>query len=143
MAFHKESFAASISSAAVQSVWDFILKGGWMMIPIGICSFVALSIFIERMVSLRRSKVIPASFLPGLKKVLKEKKDNKAAALKYLDQMLDRLVQEDPTLRFESADQVMKVLEDFRETLARRPRLDGKPLTEDEMDALRALGYIQ
>ena len=60
------------SAVAVQSLWDFIEKGGVMMIPIGICSFVALAIFFERMMSLRRSKVIPTAFLPGLKKILKD-----------------------------------------------------------------------
>jgi len=29
------------SAVAVQSVWDFVIKGGPMMIPIGICSLVA------------------------------------------------------------------------------------------------------
>jgi tRNA A-37 threonylcarbamoyl transferase component Bud32 len=41
---------------------------------------------------------------------------SKNAALKYLDKLLQRLVDEDPNLRFGSADDVMKVLEDFRET---------------------------
>ncbi len=68
-----EAATDATSAVAVSSVWDFVLKGGWMMIPIGLCSFVALAIFIERMVSLRRGKVIPPSFLPALKKVLREK----------------------------------------------------------------------
>jgi tRNA A-37 threonylcarbamoyl transferase component Bud32 len=41
---------------------------------------------------------------------------SKAAALKYLDELLKRLVQEDPNLRFASAESVLKVLEDFQET---------------------------
>ena len=41
---------------------------------------------------------------------------SKAAALKYLDRLLERLVQEDPQLRFKSADRVLAVLKDFRET---------------------------
>jgi len=41
---------------------------------------------------------------------------SKAAALKYLGQLLKRLVDEDPKLRFKSAGQVMKVLDDFRES---------------------------
>lgn len=74
---------AAASSVAIQSLWDFILKGGVMMIPIGICSFIALAVFIERMVSLRRSKVIPAKFLPGLKKVLRETSGDGSAAITY------------------------------------------------------------
>ncbi|MCZ6834241.1 MAG: MotA/TolQ/ExbB proton channel family protein [Planctomycetota bacterium] len=75
--------AVDTSAVAVQSIWDFIAKGGMIMIPIGIGSFIALAVFLERMLSLRRSKVIPAKFLPGLKKILKESKGEKKAAVKY------------------------------------------------------------
>ncbi len=64
----------------VQSIWDFIMKGGVMMIPIGLCSVVALAVVIERLLSLRRSKVMPASFLPGLKRVLLESPGDKKSA---------------------------------------------------------------
>lgn len=77
------SGGADTSAVAVQSVWDFIEKGGVMMIPIGICSFIALAVFLERMLSLRRSKVIPAKFLPGLKKMLKDNPGDTDAAVKY------------------------------------------------------------
>jgi biopolymer transport protein ExbB len=59
--------APSPSSADINSVWDFVIKGGPVMIPIGICSLVALAVMIERLISLRRSHVIPRSFLPGLR----------------------------------------------------------------------------
>ena len=41
---------------------------------------------------------------------------SKAAALKYLNQLLERLVQEDPTLRFKSAAEVMTVLDEFQKS---------------------------
>ncbi len=41
---------------------------------------------------------------------------SKAAALKYLDRLLQRLVEQDPELRFKSADRVLEVLKDFRES---------------------------
>ncbi|MBT8486171.1 MAG: MotA/TolQ/ExbB proton channel family protein [Phycisphaerales bacterium] len=63
-----EPAAAAGSAVQVQSVWDFILKGGWMMLPIGLCSLVAMTVVAERLISLRRGKVIPSAFLPGLKK---------------------------------------------------------------------------
>ena len=67
----------------IQSVWDFITKGGIVMIPIGICSFVAVAVFIERLISLRRSAIIPATFLPGLKKTLRKDPTDKAKAIAY------------------------------------------------------------
>ena len=41
-------------SVQVQNVMDFVQKGGVMMIPIGLCSLIALTVIIERLISLRR-----------------------------------------------------------------------------------------
>jgi biopolymer transport protein ExbB len=72
-----------ITSMQVQSVWDFMIKGGIMMIPIGICSFVALAVIVERMISLGRGRIIPAKFVPGLQKVLNDNPGNKQLAMEY------------------------------------------------------------
>lgn len=50
------------SELAVQSVWDFVVKGGPMMVPIGLCSLVVAAVALERFISLRRTRVIPAGF---------------------------------------------------------------------------------
>ncbi|UCD76021.1 MAG: MotA/TolQ/ExbB proton channel family protein [Phycisphaerales bacterium] len=71
------------SATEVQSVWDFVLKGGVMMIPIGLCSLVALAVFVERLISLRRKKVVPPGFLPGLMKELNGDQSNPKKALDY------------------------------------------------------------
>ncbi len=39
-------------------VWQFFVKGGLIMIPLGICSILGLAIVIEKSISLRRKKVI-------------------------------------------------------------------------------------
>lgn len=54
--------AAADPSLSVGSIWDFIVKGGPMMIPIAIASFVALAVIIERLISLRKSQVVPEEF---------------------------------------------------------------------------------
>jgi biopolymer transport protein ExbB len=68
---------------AVQSIWDFIVMGGWAMIPIGACSFVALAIIIERALVVRRRRVIPPAFVAGLKKTMAQSGRNREAALDY------------------------------------------------------------
>ena len=73
---------AAGSGARIESVWDFMLKGGWMMVPIIFCSLVALTVIIERIITLRRRNVIPPAFFPGLKKVLDDG-DDPADALQY------------------------------------------------------------
>jgi biopolymer transport protein ExbB len=71
------------SAATVTSVWDLVVKGGPVMIPIGIASLIALAIVVERLVSLRRSKVIPPAFLPGLRPLLEGPKADLPRAMDY------------------------------------------------------------
>lgn len=47
-----------------------IIKGGYIMIPIGICSVAALTVLIERLIRLRRSRVIPDDFLLDARRLL-------------------------------------------------------------------------
>lgn len=62
--------ASTRQAVQVNSIWDFVVKGGPIMIPLGICSLLALAIVAERLLVLRRSNIVPPAFLPGLKKVL-------------------------------------------------------------------------
>ena len=57
------------SGEATASSWlDFklvnqLIAGGWLMIPLGICSLIVLSLSLERSLALRRSRVIPRPFV--------------------------------------------------------------------------------
>lgn len=61
--------AADAEAEAADAGWmsltlvDRIVAGGWLMIPLGICSLVVVSLTIERLVSLRRGRVIPRPFV--------------------------------------------------------------------------------
>ncbi len=56
----------------IESIWDFVVKGGPTMIPIGLVSLVALAVTIERLLVLRRRSVAPPEFLAGLKGVVRD-----------------------------------------------------------------------
>lgn len=75
--------AGAPSSAQVTSVWDFVIKGGVMMIPIGLCSLVMIAVIAERAVSLRRSVVIPPRFVAEFQNRLHEVPGGPAKALAY------------------------------------------------------------
>lgn len=62
-------------------VFEFLAKGGWLMIPIGLCSLIALAFFLERVWSLQRSKVLPPRFLEVIHKLLRERRFQEAEAL--------------------------------------------------------------
>ena len=40
-----------------------LIAGGWLMIPLGVCSLIVLSLSLERTLALRRSRVIPRPFV--------------------------------------------------------------------------------
>ncbi|MEX2212873.1 MAG: MotA/TolQ/ExbB proton channel family protein [Phycisphaeraceae bacterium] len=64
------------------SFLGLMLKGGWMMIPIGLCSLAGGALIIERCFALRRKGIAPTGFLEGLKGVFHGVED-RDAALQY------------------------------------------------------------
>jgi len=58
--------AAGTGGATIESMWDFVVKGGVLMIPLGLCSLLALAIIVERATSLRRRNIIPPGFRAGV-----------------------------------------------------------------------------
>jgi len=65
--------AAEVPGAAApkpgtESIFDLLLKGGWVMVPLALCSVLAVASAIDRFLGLRREKIIPPGFIDGLKK---------------------------------------------------------------------------
>lgn len=60
---------AETSTEAGAAAWEMpafitkITEGGWLMIPLGVCSLIVLGLSIERLIALRRSRVIPKPFV--------------------------------------------------------------------------------
>ena len=51
-------------------MYDFLLKGGPVVIPIGILSVVALAVFLERLWSLKRGRIIPEGFIQRIEELV-------------------------------------------------------------------------
>lgn len=49
------------------TLFSLIVKGGPVMIPLGLCSVVGLAIAVERMIGLAHDRIIPPGFIEGLK----------------------------------------------------------------------------
>ncbi len=60
---------------------QWFMDGGPVMWPILVCSIAALSIFLEKLYSLRREKVAPPSFLKTLQELISHKKISEAKAI--------------------------------------------------------------
>ncbi|MBL8877477.1 MAG: MotA/TolQ/ExbB proton channel family protein [Phycisphaerales bacterium] len=61
------------SAGGIQSVWDFVVKGGPTMAVIGLCSLVALTVIVERLIVLRRRGVIPRDFVINLNAIASDR----------------------------------------------------------------------
>ncbi len=54
-------------------MFELIKNGGWLMLPIILCSIVAMAIVVERLWSLQRNKILPPELVPQLWQLAKEK----------------------------------------------------------------------
>jgi biopolymer transport protein ExbB len=55
-------------------VFEIIKSGGWLMLPIILCSVVAMGIVVERFWTLQKKKILPPELLPQVWKLYREKK---------------------------------------------------------------------
>jgi biopolymer transport protein ExbB len=62
-------------------VFDLIYKGGWFIYPILLCSVIAVAIFLERLIVLRRKKVVPEDLIHNIQDLLKNQKISEAQSL--------------------------------------------------------------
>ena len=62
-------------------MWELIQKGGIAMFPIILPSVIALAVFLERLISLRKEKYVPKAFYEQLVSLLKKRNINAALQL--------------------------------------------------------------
>ena len=63
-------------SQGPENLLELLVMGGEMMIPILVCSVIALTVTIERLVNLQRARVIPINFAADLHRALGSDKSN-------------------------------------------------------------------
>lgn len=69
------------STTEAVSLWDLTLKGGPIMIPIGLCSVVAVYIFFERLATMNKANKNPESFMTQIKDLVQRGDVNGARLL--------------------------------------------------------------
>ena len=65
----------------MNDAYEFLAKGGVVMIPIALCSVIALTVFLERLWALQRQRVLPVQFISLLKKAVREGRWERARSL--------------------------------------------------------------
>jgi biopolymer transport protein ExbB len=64
---------------------DLFWKAGVFIWPLAACSVLSVALIIERFVALRRARVLPPEFLPGLRQVLRDPKEDRDRGLTYCE----------------------------------------------------------
>lgn len=62
--------AAEVTADQAVSVWELAKEGGLMMIPIVLCSFIAIYIFVERMLTINKANTSPDAFMSKIKELV-------------------------------------------------------------------------
>lgn len=76
-----EGTAAEEASEITFSFIDLAIKGGWIMIPIGILSIIAVYIFVERYFAIKKAAKEDTSFMNNIKEYILDGKVDSALAL--------------------------------------------------------------
>jgi biopolymer transport protein ExbB len=65
----------------MNEVYEFLAKGGWMMVPILASSVIGLAFFLERLWALQRTKIVPPRFVEVVKQMLRDGRLEEAEGL--------------------------------------------------------------
>ena len=77
----ESDLAGAVSIPSAQRLTDMLRRGGLLMIPIGICSFILVVFVFERFISLRKSRIIPEPFTKKFLDQLREGQLSQNAAI--------------------------------------------------------------
>ena len=64
--------AADRAAIPTKNLWRIMIEGGWAMWPLAFCSFLMVTFLFERLVSLRRGRVIPRPFTKRVLEQIRE-----------------------------------------------------------------------
>lgn len=76
---------AQAETIPTKNLWEIIVSGGVLMIPIGVCSVILVMFVLERLISLRRGRVIPKPFVTRFLEQLREGELDREKALKLCE----------------------------------------------------------
>ncbi len=73
--------AASQATNAELSLFDLTVKGGWLMIPLGLLLIIAIVIFVERWLAIRKAAKVDMNFMNSIKDYIHDGKIKAAVSL--------------------------------------------------------------
>jgi len=130
-----------------ETMFTLIVKGGPVMLPIGLASVVALALTVERFLSLKRDNVIPPDFLDGLAAAWSSGGNDPANAIKYCEETNGAVgnIFKAALLRINRGEDAMeKAIEDagYREADKMKRSLKGLSIVASTTPLLGLLGTV-
>lgn len=65
-----DNTGAAVQDEASVSLWELLLNGGWAMVPITLLSLLAVYVFVERLLTIRRAAQTPNQFSDKIKQLV-------------------------------------------------------------------------
>ena len=76
------------------NIWDLAIKGGWLMIPIALLLFIAIAVFIERILVIKKAGKEDPTFMNRIKDYIYEGKIDSAISLcKMANTPISRMIE--------------------------------------------------
>lgn len=84
----------SQSGEVTMSIWELLLKGGWIIIPLALLSIIAIYIFIERYMAINKASKEETNFMNNIRDFMHDGKIDSAKALcKNNDSPIARMIE--------------------------------------------------
>jgi biopolymer transport protein ExbB len=68
-----------------ETLLEFAVAGGWLMIPIALSSVLGLAFLVERLIALRRRRILPPALASGMRSLIREQALDRGRAASLLD----------------------------------------------------------
>jgi len=94
------------------SLLSVLAKGGWLMIPIGLCSLIAVGFFVERLIVLRKAKINLNAFLLKIRQsISKQDFDNALRLCSTTPGPISKVLEKGIRLRGQSREEIKDAIE--------------------------------
>jgi len=95
-------------------MYQFVMKGGYLMYPIILCSILTLAILFERLFALRRSRIIPEKFIIEVSDLVRQQRmEDALTQCRLNDSSISRILMAGISRHDKSRQQVKEAIEDI------------------------------
>ncbi len=122
-------FAQQGQIVASQTVWEFLQSGGYIMIPLALCSVAALTLTMERLLALRRLRIVPREISDVMEMVADKDFENAIAAGEGMNSPVGRILVAGVRRRDHRLEEIERAMEDQGLKEAEKLRANIRPLS--------------